>query len=63
MEGNATAFLCYQPNCQMGFTFTTTRCSLCSLYNSAHFNFLWQKKFEDNKLCSLWMQVCKGFFL
>ena len=28
MEGNATAFFCYKPNCHMGFTFATTRCSL-----------------------------------
>ena len=28
MEGNATVFLCYHPNCHKGFTVTTTRCSL-----------------------------------
>ena len=28
MEGNNCFFLCYQPNCHKGFTFTTTKCSL-----------------------------------
>ena len=44
-EGNTTFFLCYQPYCHKGFTFTLTSCSF--QLNQ------YEKKFEDDELCGM----------